>query len=116
MDKEELLKCKKLLHMRIGELTRDIGQYQAEIKVIEEERSADWIDKVSDEAPLKIMESLGELQRREMNYIMEALQRIEEGSYGRCVNCGGKIPLRRLKALPYAIQCIECKESLEQTG
>lgn len=44
-----------------------------------------------------------------------ALQRIEEGRYGRCENCEGDIAEARLKALPYTTRCIECARRLEQT-
>ena len=38
-----------------------------------------------------------------------ALARIEKGTYGTCANCGKNIPAERLKALPYADLCIDCK-------
>jgi DnaK suppressor protein len=41
--------------------------------------------------------------------IDRALQRIEEGTYGICVNCGKPIAPERLEALPYAELCIDCK-------
>jgi RNA polymerase-binding protein DksA len=46
--------------------------------------------------------------------IDRALARIEEGTYGICVNCGKPIPAERLEALPYAELCIDCKRELER--
>lgn len=46
--------------------------------------------------------------------INRALQRIDEGTYGRCENCDGPIGERRLKALPFARLCIECKHEQER--
>jgi DnaK suppressor protein len=46
--------------------------------------------------------------------IDRALARIEEGTYGICVNCGKPIPSERLEALPYAELCIDCKRELER--
>jgi RNA polymerase-binding protein DksA len=43
-----------------------------------------------------------------------ALQRIEEGSYGRCEDCQGEIADARLKALPYTTRCIDCARKQEQ--
>lgn len=40
--------------------------------------------------------------------IEEALERIDEGTYGDCVVCEGKINVERLEAVPYARLCIEC--------
>ena len=42
------------------------------------------------------------------------LERIEEGSYGRCDECGAAIPKTRLKAIPYTSLCIKCAEQSEQ--
>ena len=45
--------------------------------------------------------------------IDEALKRVEDGSYGKCLQCGKSIPKTRLKALPQAELCIACKKSKE---
>jgi len=45
--------------------------------------------------------------------IDEALKRIQDGTYGRCLQCGKSIPKTRLKALPQADLCIVCKKSKE---
>jgi RNA polymerase-binding protein DksA len=52
------------------------------------------------------------LAQREGNYIDyldEALQRIEDGTFGVCRVCGGEIGRARLEAVPTATQCIACK-------
>jgi len=46
--------------------------------------------------------------------IDRALARIDEGSYGRCEDCGGEIPRVRLDALPFAARCIACEERQER--
>lgn len=43
-----------------------------------------------------------------------ALQRVENGTYGKCVNCGRNISPERLEALPYAELCIDCKREAER--
>jgi len=45
--------------------------------------------------------------------IDEALKRVQDGSYGRCLQCGKSIPKTRLKVLPQADLCIVCKKSKE---
>jgi DnaK suppressor protein len=37
-----------------------------------------------------------------------------DGTYGTCANCGKKIPVARLEALPHATLCIECQAASEQ--
>jgi DnaK suppressor protein len=46
--------------------------------------------------------------------VEDALRRIENGSYGQCVDCGQTIPEKRLEALPWAARCIKDEERLEQ--
>lgn len=43
-----------------------------------------------------------------LNEIHQALDRIEEGTFGKCTLCGKEIGIERLNALPYAEVCIEC--------
>ncbi len=49
----------------------------------------------------------------EQNQIIAALQRIEAGNYGMCMDCGVQIPMVRLQATPSATRCIPCQEKLE---
>ena len=51
---------------------------------------------------------------RELLYhVNEALEHIEEGSYGLCVTCKKPIPATRLKAIPHAQTCLKCQELRE---
>jgi DnaK suppressor protein len=58
--------------------------------------------------------TLGENSEQVLAEIDAALGRIEEGTYGTCVNCGNEIPLARLEAYPWASLCIECKRKAER--
>ena|SRR3989338_366338 len=49
-----------------------------------------------------------------LNRVDGALQKLKDGTYGVCENCGKSIGLKRLKAVPYAELCIKCKEAEEQ--
>ncbi|MBE3562026.1 MAG: TraR/DksA family transcriptional regulator [Ktedonobacteraceae bacterium] len=46
--------------------------------------------------------------------VQDALKRIEDGTYGRCVVCGQPIPERRLQAIPWASRCLKDQAQLEQ--
>ena len=46
--------------------------------------------------------------------VERALDKIHQGTYGRCDNCGAEIAIGRLEALPWATQCRECQEESEQ--
>lgn len=51
--------------------------------------------------------------QNELAAVEAALERLEEGTYGRCENCGGEIGRERLEALPTATLCITCKSRRE---
>jgi DnaK suppressor protein len=44
-----------------------------------------------------------------LNYLEDALKRIEKGEYGRCLDCGKLIEKERLEAVPHAQLCVKCK-------
>lgn len=44
-----------------------------------------------------------------LNYLDDALKRIEKGEYGFCIDCGSLIDKERLEAVPHAQLCIKCK-------
>ena len=46
--------------------------------------------------------------------VMAALRRVDEGTYGECVECGGPISSARLNADPAVALCIECQRKLEE--
>lgn len=52
---------------------------------------------------------------REIRALDAALARLDDGSYGNCVDCGGEIGLERLRAYPTAERCIRCQEVHEKT-
>lgn len=53
--------------------------------------------------------SMVEQLEEQLDETREALQRIEEGTYGQCTNCGNLIMPERLEALPSAELCIDCQ-------
>ena len=52
--------------------------------------------------------------REVMVKIDAAIDKIQDGTYGICEDCGGKISKERLKVLPFAIYCRDCQEKIEQ--
>jgi DnaK suppressor protein len=48
--------------------------------------------------------------------VEDALDRLEEGTYGICADCGAAIKLERLKVLPFTTCCVRCQEKREQIG
>jgi len=67
-------------------------------------------DNFEQEFTLGLIENEEELLRS----IDEALERIDEGSFGKCDSCGKAIPKERLKAIPHASLCVACQRQEEQ--
>lgn len=61
------------------------------------------------EFTLKLMSSEGD----RLSQIEAALEKISDGSYGACDECGGRIPKARLEAIPEAPYCVKCASKLE---
>ncbi len=72
--------------------------------------SADASDTFEREKGIAIENSVQDL----LQQVEEALGRIEDGTYGACEMCGQPIHPDRLRALPYARLCINCKALEEQ--
>ena len=51
-----------------------------------------------------------------LSAVDSALGRLEEGTYGRCLECGDEIHEGRLRALPFAVRCRDCEEAREKTA
>jgi len=74
----------------------------------------DEIDTASSEIGLSFIGRLRERERGLLNKINAALEKIEQGVYGECENCGEEIGLKRLEARPVAELCIDCKAEQEK--
>ena len=57
---------------------------------------------------------LGNGDRRLLRDVVAALQKIDDGSFGRCERCGETIGDKRLEALPFARHCIDCQRLVEE--
>lgn len=57
--------------------------------------------------------ALVQMKADTLGLIDAALRRLEAGAYGECAECGTDIPAARLKALPFAVRCVNCQEQVE---
>ena len=60
--------------------------------------------------------ALADIRQRDLIQMEEAEQRLREGSYGICEECGREIDEERLALLPFAICCIGCQKQREGLG
>ena len=85
---------------------------QAAAQEAEQSQLADWRDMAGQHEVAGLLERLAERERRELEDIDAALDRLKRGTFGRCQRCGRPMPMRRIDAVPEARRCMEC-ESLE---
>lgn len=72
---------------------------------------------LGDKSELDIRENIEftliQMKAETLEKINQALVRLEEGTYGHCLECRGEIAQPRLRALPFAIRCRDCEEARE---
>jgi len=71
-------------------------------------------DRATQESDRNFELRIRDRERRLLNKISEALERIEDGSFGVCELCGEEISEARLKARPVTTLCIDCKMEEER--
>jgi RNA polymerase-binding transcription factor DksA len=70
----------------------------------------DWLDAAAGHTAGAVLDRLGVAERNELEAVDAALDRIDDGIYGLCVMCHGRIADDRLAAIPEADMCIRCVE------
>ena len=114
--KDSIINMHQVLIKRRDALRKALAGDLSLLKELREQSGGDVIDAALDSAQDEINSQLAEVESRELASIETALQRMREGTYGTCDACSNKIPMARLKALPYATFCIECQREAEREG
>ena len=79
-------------------------------KIRSEPLSADWPEQAQQLENKEVVDALDDLEHDELSRVNFAVKLIEEGNYGNCTTCENEISNSRLKAVPWASQCIKCAE------
>lgn len=112
MEKEEQAVFKEFLLKRLDELYEEAGRTVSGMTE-NEETFPDPTDRATLESDRNFMLRIRDRERKLITKIREALQRIEDGTFGQCESCGDDIGMDRLKARPVTTLCIECKRKQE---
>ncbi len=114
LDKKTLEKFKKILLKEREQIIGEVKQIDESSKEI----GQDGIQDIGDEATTiynkQLLLSLNENERIRLQEVDEALDRIENGTYGICEECGGPISIKRLEVRPVAKYCVPCLTKLEK--
>jgi DnaK suppressor protein len=97
----------------IQEIKQQLGQSVSEEQQRRLEAAMDSGDQALVDLEREMGISLQEMRNRERQLIDDALDSLEEGSYGMCADCGEEISEKRLHALPFARLCVDCQSKRE---
>lgn len=104
----------KLLEMKVA-INSKIAQTDDDFRsVITSMGIKDSVDLATDDMATRKMEAVSQIDANRLKAIEQALSRLRNGKYGICAVCGKKIPEDRLRALPYALMCMDCKNQTEK--
>ncbi len=112
MDKETQEHFKEILMARLDELYEEAEKTVAGM-TNGDESFPDPTDRATLESDRNFTLRIRDRERRLIGKIREALQRIEDGTFGFCEACGDDISKERLEARPVTTLCIECKRKQE---
>ncbi len=114
MRKKQLEDLKKQLIQYKDDLLKNVKNNDTNIQEKNDE-VRDSVDIATDYYERELAIGLSEGDRQKLKQVEDALERIEQGSYGKCESCGGLIAVPRLEALPFAKLCINCQAAQEKT-
>lgn len=113
---KRLADIKVYLEAEKARLEQEIAE--ADLDVATDENRAGYSNHMADDATEVFEQEKNVGMRRDqqilLDQVKDALQRIENGTYGFCTRCGKAIDSARLRALPTASLCYECKEREEK--
>jgi DnaK suppressor protein len=114
MSKKEMEKYRRLLEDKKLSLSSDLAKTRSAEEETTEESTQDIADKAVSSYTREFLYSLTDGERSTLLQIDDALERIDDGTYGLCINCGQPMAEKRLTAVPWAPYCIDCQELAEK--
>lgn len=113
MNKEQTEEFRQILQDQMDEILRGADKTVSEM-TDEKTNFPDPTDRASLESDRNFELRIRDRERKLLNKIREAMERLEDGEFGICEECGEDIGPARLKARPVTTLCIECKTEQER--
>ena len=113
MNKQQLEEFRSLLQSQMDELLSDAGKTVSDMTE-EKTNFPDPTDRASLESDRNFELRIRDRERKLINKIRQALERIEDGTFGQCESCEEEIGTERLRARPVTTLCIDCKTEQER--
>ena len=101
--RQELLRKKEELEIRLSNTHKHITHADGP-------PNPDFAEQAVERQNDEVVYGLNESAKSELIQIKRALERMDNGDYGICQECGRQIPVERLKAIPYTSYCKDCLE------
>ena len=114
MDKKKVETFKKRLLTKQEELLRQVTKSEKDGREADEEATQDIADKAANSYTKEFLFHQSDENRRVLQLVNEALERMKNGTYGNCIACEEEVQLKRLEAVPWARHCIECQDKQDQ--
>ena len=114
MDQEKLLYFKGLLEGRLHALLEEAGKTFNDMRQEGNEEFPDPTDRASLESDRNFLLRIKDRERKLIMKVKEALDRIDNETFGICESCGKPISEKRLMVRPVTTQCIDCKTEEEK--
>ncbi len=115
MDRKSTERFKKLLQARHRELRSSLEQTRQESRTTQQDYGKDEGDRANTSLARELDLGQKSRDRALLASVDAALKRINEGTFGECLNCGQEINSKRLEAIPWVRYCITCQELMDGT-
>jgi DnaK suppressor protein len=109
--------------IELGNLRESLERTQAELAQVLQvrdgiaiEKSADQMDEIQFASERELAIRNVDRESKLLRQVKAALRRIQDGSFGVCIECESQISPKRLAALPWAVRCIQCESAADQVA
>jgi len=114
MEKQMLERFRTILNSRLEGLLQGAEKTVSGMNRTDDEHFPDPTDRASHETDRNFVLRVKDRERKLVAKVKEAIERIDDGTYGICELCGEQISEKRLEARPVTTFCIECKKEEEE--
>ena len=109
LDADRSSEFRALLREARQQLLRTVAATDGELASLSSHEPGALVEDSARGAMSDLLARLEGRERHELDEIQAAQARLETGSFGVCEDCGGAVPLPRLRALPWARHCVGCQ-------
>lgn len=108
MDQSAQHEMHEVIREKIEETKEEITQLEELTKPIKPDNAYGRLSRMDAINNKTINDAALRKQKKQLQKLERALDRIDEGNYGSCLKCGDDIPVGRLKFMPWTTKCVKC--------